>query len=63
MCLDTAVSRSRYDYVYVSKVLRVDNCRLLSFQRTFPYFLEHMRLNDGFEMVYETDGVIIYEKH
>lgn len=59
-CLDNALSRSEYDFVYVSKILRVDNCRPLAYQRTFPYFLEHMRLDNGFEVVYESDGVIIF---
>ena len=58
-CLDAAVSRSAYDFIYLSKTLRVDNCVLLDLQRTFPYFLEHMRLDDGFKVIYETDGAII----
>jgi hypothetical protein len=61
-CLDVAVSQSQYDYVYVSRVLRADNCQALDFQRTFPYFLEHLRINDGLEVVYETDDVMIYKK-
>jgi len=61
-CLDVAVSRSQYDYVYVSKILRVDNCKSLDFQRTFPYFLEHMRADSGFDAVYESDDVIIYSE-
>ena len=60
-CLDTAVSRSQYDYVYVSKILRVNNCSPLDLQRTFPYFLESLHINDGFEVVYETDEVLIYK--
>jgi asparagine N-glycosylation enzyme membrane subunit Stt3 len=60
-CLDVAVSRSQYDYVYVSRILRVDNCTSLDFQRTFPYFLEHLGMNSDFEVVYETDDVVIYK--
>jgi hypothetical protein len=60
-CLDAAVSRSQYDYVYISKILRVNNCSPLDFQRTFPYFLESLQINDGFEVVYETDEVLIYK--
>ena len=59
-CLDVAVSRSQYDYVYVSRILRVDNCTSLDFQRTFPYFLEHLGMNSDFEVVYDTDDVVIY---
>lgn len=61
-CLDTAVSRSQYDYVYVSKVLRVNNCGSLDFPRTFPYFLENFRTGSGFNVIYETDDVIILGK-
>lgn len=61
-CLDAAVSRSAYDFIYVSKILRVDNCLSLSPQRTFPAFLEHMRADPGFYIPYETDEVIIFGK-
>jgi hypothetical protein len=61
-CLDSAVSRAEYDYIYFSKLLRVDNCRPLSFPRTFPYFLENMRENDAFAVIYETDHVVVYAK-
>ena len=61
-CLDTAVSRSLYDYVYVSKILRVNNCVPLDIQKTFPYFIEEMRADSGFDAVYESDYVIIYGK-
>ena len=61
-CLDAAVSRSAYDFIYLSKTLRVDNCIFLSPQRTFPSFLEHMRAEPDFQTVYETDGVIIFGK-
>jgi len=61
-CLDTAVSRSQYDYVYVSKILRVNNCSPLDIPRTFPYFLERMGADSGFDAVYESEDVIIYSK-
>jgi hypothetical protein len=61
-CLDAAVDRSAYDFIYVSKILRVDNCLPLSPQRTFPFFLEHIRVDPGFQVVYETEGVIIFGK-
>ena len=61
-CLDEAVSRSAYDFMYVSKILRVDNCIPLDVQKTFPYFLEHMRVDEDFEAIYETEGVIIFGK-
>ena len=60
-CLDSAVGKSDYDYIYVSKILRVDNCKPLDPQRTFAYFVESARSDDEFEVVYETDGVMIYK--
>ena len=61
-CLDSAVSRSAYDFIYLSKTLRVNNCIALDVPRIFPYFLEHMQMDDGFETVYETKDVIIFRK-
>jgi len=61
-CLDAAVSRSAYDLIYISKTLRVDSCNPLSFPRMFPYFLEHIQMDDGFETIYETEHVIIFGK-
>jgi hypothetical protein len=61
-CLDDAVSRSSYDYIYVSKVLRGNsNCKAGS-EMEFPYFLEHMKNNKDFQTRYETEDVIIFEK-
>ncbi len=59
-CLDAAVSRSAYDFIYLSKTLRVDNCSQLALPRTFPYFIEHMRAEGGFNVIYETGGAIIF---
>ena len=61
-CLDSAVRRDAYDYIYLSKTLRVNNCAPLDMPRTFPYFVESVRLNDGFEVNYETDDVIVWSK-
>jgi hypothetical protein len=61
-CLDEAVSRADYDFIYLSKILRVDNCSLLSPQRTFPAFVEYMRANPGFQTVYESEHVIVFGK-
>jgi len=61
-CLDSTISRGEYDFIYLSKLLRVDNCTPLSFQRTFPYFLDSMKAQTQFNPVYETDNVVIYGK-
>jgi hypothetical protein len=61
-CMDEAVSPSEYDYVYVSKILRADNCIPLDAPRAFPHFVEELRADARFDVVYETDGVIVYKK-
>ena len=58
-CLDELVDRADYDYLYVSKILRVNNCGPLAPQRVFPYFVESLKLDSGFDVVYESDGVLI----
>jgi hypothetical protein len=60
-CLDSELMPSEYDYIYLSKALRVNNCRPVDIDITFPHFLEQMRSNERVETVYETDGVIIYK--
>jgi hypothetical protein len=60
-CLDSVMNPSQYDYIYLSKVLRVNNCRPVDIALTFPHFLEQMRSSERVETVYETDGVIIYK--
>jgi hypothetical protein len=61
-CLDAAIDRSQYDYVYISKVLRVNNCAPLDLQRTFPSFLQSLRDTQGFNVVYETEEVVVFKR-
>jgi hypothetical protein len=61
-CLGAAIDRSKYDYVYVSKLLRVDNCTPLSPQRTFPFFVASMHADPSFNAVYETEDVAVFAK-
>lgn len=61
-CLDAALDRSRYDYVYISKLLRVNNCVPLDLQRTFPLFLESMYSDQGFNVIYQTEDIAIFGK-
>ena len=49
----------KYDYLYTSRILRTDNCRPLIPRRTFPFFLESLNTDSGFEIVYESDAVTI----
>lgn len=60
-CVDGLIEPSDYDYVYLSKVLRVDNCKPLASARVFTYFVESVRANSRYEVVYETDGALIYK--
>ncbi len=61
-CLDAAIDRSEYDYVYISKLLRVNNCSPIDLQRTFPFFMESMQTDQGFSPIYETEDVAIFAK-
>ena len=61
-CLDKATDRSQYDYVYISKLLRVNNCTPMDLPRTFPLFLDSMHTAQGFDAVYETEEVAIFKK-
>jgi hypothetical protein len=60
-CVDTLIAPSQYDYVYLSKSLHVDNCRPAAV-RTFPYFVESVHTDNRYEVIYETDGVMIYKQ-
>ncbi|MGB8981098.1 MAG: hypothetical protein WCC12_04420, partial [Anaerolineales bacterium] len=61
-CLDAAIDRSQYDYVYISKLQRVNNCASIDLQRTFPFFLAAMRADESFDMIYETEEVAVFER-
>lgn len=58
-CLDAEISRSDYDYIYASKVLRTDNCLPFRSMNSFTLFLESLRSDSGFEVAYETTEVLI----
>jgi hypothetical protein len=57
-CLDAAVPRSEYDYIYISKLPSVD-CRIIEHKNALRYFLESIRMDEQFTEVYESDRVII----
>jgi hypothetical protein len=61
-CLDTTIDRSQYDYVYISKLLRVNNCAPLDVQRTFPLFVESMHSALDFDVIYEAEDVVVFAK-
>ena len=60
-CLLRLAPPSSFDYLYLSKVLRSDNFRPLGYPQTFPYFAESLRADPRFRLVYETEGVVIYQ--
>jgi hypothetical protein len=60
-CLDAAVPRSEYDYIYMSRLPSV-NCRTIDHKNAFRYFLESIEMDRQFNAVYESDRVIIFSK-
>jgi hypothetical protein len=58
-CLDEAVDRSQYEYIYLTK--RFNACSPPEFQRRFPLFLESIESDPGFASVYETAEIIILQ--
>ena len=59
-CVMDLTKSVKYDFIYVSKILRVDNCSPLSYPQTFPFFVETLRNTPAFDVVYETDGVLVF---
>jgi hypothetical protein len=49
------------DYIYVERRLSVNNCAPLEFETNFRHFLEQMLLIDSLDVVYENDGVVIFD--
>ena len=60
-CVDSLLEPTEYDYVYLSKVLRVNNCKPSPIQKTFPYFVENIRQSEEYDVVYENDGAMVYK--
>ena len=61
-CVDELLDAEQYNFVYLSKELRTDNCQPLASLQTFTYFVEGVRADGLYETIYETDGVMIYKK-
>ncbi len=61
-CIDGLVDSTEYDYVYLSKVLRAENCAPLVPARTFAYFAARVQGDERYEVAYETDDVMIYRE-
>ncbi len=59
-CVNSSTQTQHYDYVYISKNLRVENCEPLTAPQTFPFLLEALRSHPGLQMVHETEGAVIF---
>ena len=60
-CVESLADTSEYEYVYFSKNLRAENCELLPLAQSYLYFVEKVRGDVQYEVVYETDDVLIYK--
>lgn len=60
-CVASLVAPVEYDYMYLSKNLRAENCEPLPVHQSFLYFAEQARGDGGYEVVYETDDVVIFK--
>lgn len=61
-CLDDMVDPSKYDYIYLSKNLRSNNCVPTGTQEDYSYFVEHLREIPGLVNLYETKDVLILSR-
>ncbi len=61
-CLEDKLNTTGFDYIYLSKELRVENCVPLEYAQTFPFLEQGLDNDPRFVAVYETDGVTIYQR-
>ena len=61
-CVESLVT-SGYEYVYFSKKLRSENCDPLPFAMDFPRFVGGVHEDERYEIIYETDEVMIYRRN
>lgn len=61
-CIDQLIDPSKYDYVYLSKFLQAENCEPLPVVQSFLYFAEGVRGDGRYEVVYETDDMLVYRE-
>jgi hypothetical protein len=58
-CLDVAVDRWQYDYIYLSKPLHTSRNGP---QEPIPYFMQSIYADSGFYEIYQTEAVVVFEK-
>jgi hypothetical protein len=60
-CLDEKVGMGRFEYVYISRNLRVNNCKPLDTTQDFGPFIEEMQLDERFESVFEIPQAVVFK--
>lgn len=61
-CVEALTAAEEFEYVYVSRVMRSENCRPLAYNHTFPYLVAGLKADEHYTVAYENDEVIIFEK-
>ena len=61
-CVESLVD-SEYEYVYFSKNLRSENCEPIPIDMNFSRFVVGVHEDERYEIIYETDEVMIYRKN
>jgi hypothetical protein len=61
-CIDQLMNPSRYEYVYFSKYLKAENCEPLPAAQSFQYFVEELRRDPKYEIVYESNAALVYRE-
>lgn len=60
-CIDKLIERSEYEYVFLSRRLLSENCELLPRAQSFQYFVGEIRADAQYEVVYDSNDVLIYK--
>jgi hypothetical protein len=60
-CVMDLTKTDKYNYIYLSKNLRTDNCEPLQYPQSFSLFVEALRATPGLNVVYETTSAIVYQ--
>jgi len=61
-CLEEEVGALDYDFVYVSKKLRTNNCAPAAGYNEFPYFIEQIKESTGYVVIYESDDALVLKR-
>ncbi|HAV76764.1 MAG TPA: hypothetical protein DCX53_05350 [Anaerolineae bacterium] len=60
-CLDEKVNANSFDYVYVSRYLRVNNCKQLDLPQDFGRFIEELDEDNRYESVFENHSAVVFK--